>query len=338
MRAKLRAFLLLYLLAVSASLGAHNLAPSLLEIKVNGEQATLSWKLSTANRQRLQGWQLVLPNQCESVLPGQWRQAGDYWWWHLRLRCPQASDYRFEQQSLALYGLSPRIDKVLLHYHSGASSRRVLLSAEREHIVLEASQEPLVWADYFYLGMQHFALGFDHVLWLVCLLLLIVPNRQRFWAVSAFTLGHSLTLIGASFGWFEMRALWVELGITLSLVWMAAEVVKTQLKQSYNSLLKPRFVIIPALFGLLHGLGFAGVLSQIGLPEESLLLSLVLFNVGLEVAQIVLVLVVVSVGLGVRHWQVSKQNKGLTLWLGKLKLALAYIIGALGVYWFSSLL
>lgn len=139
---------------------------------------------------------------------------------------------------------------------------------------------------YTVLGVEHILGGIDHLLFVICLLFLVGFNRRLVWTITAFTAAHSLTLIASALGWLVLRGPPVEAVIAGSIVLMAAEAVKRE------DTLTTR---IPALvafgFGLLHGLGFAGALAEIGLPDQHLLLALLTFNVGVELGQLLTVAV-----------------------------------------------
>jgi len=142
-----------------------------------------------------------------------------------------------------------------------------------------------VFAAYFGAGLDHIATGFDHLLFLACLMLIAGRVERIAWTVTGFTLGHALTISLASLGLVMVDAGAVEVLIALSIVFAAAEIARG----NRNSLTWRKPMLVAALFGLLHGLGFAGALREIGLPQVEMPLALLAFNLGIEAGQLVFV-------------------------------------------------
>ena len=154
----------------------------------------------------------------------------------------------------------------------------------------EAIAEGQWWSGYLELGMRHIAGGIDHLLFLICLMLLIRDARRLLIAITGFTLAHSVTLGLSSLGVLVLPVPWIEALIALSIVALAAELV-TPDRDSWG---KRYPLAISSAFGLLHGLGFAAALREMGLPSSEQLTALLAFNLGVEIGQ---VLFVVSAGL-----------------------------------------
>ena len=149
--------------------------------------------------------------------------------------------------------------------------------------------------DYFTLGIEHIWSGIDHLLFVLGLLLIVRSLPQLVVTVTAFTIGHAMTLTAAFLGWVHLSAAPVEATIALSLVFLALEVGRPM----RDTLVHRRPWVVAMGFGLVHGLGFAGALSEIGVPANKLLLALASFNIGIEAGQALFVLVVAGVLLGV---------------------------------------
>jgi hydrogenase/urease accessory protein HupE len=137
---------------------------------------------------------------------------------------------------------------------------------------------------YTLLGVEHILSGYDHLLFVIGLLFLVGFQRRLVWTISAFTLAHSLTLASAALGWLTLRAPPVEACIALSIVLVAYEAL-----QKEQTLSRRWPALVAFGFGLVHGLGFAGVLQEIGLPQQHLLAALLAFNVGVEIGQLLTV-------------------------------------------------
>jgi len=166
------------------------------------------------------------------------------------------------------------------------------------------------------LGVEHIFAGYDHLLFLVGLLLLGGHFWSLFKIVTAFTVAHSVTLILATLGVVSLPPRVVEPAIALSIAYVGAE----------NFFLKStdRRWIIAFAFGLIHGFGFAGILREMGLPKEGLVRSLLSFNVGVEAGQLAVVAVVLPIILLVRR----------QAWQRRVVHAASLVIVGLGLYWF----
>jgi len=171
---------------------------------------------------------------------------------------------------------------------------------------------------YVALGIQHILSGIDHLLFVVSLLFLVGFNRRLVGTISAFTLAHSLTLACSVFGWITLRSAPVEASIALSIVLVAGEAL------SHKDTLARRVpALVSFLFGLVHGLGFAGALKEIGLPQSHLPAALVSFNVGVELGQ----LLVVLVAYALFRLPIPRRL------LGRARKPALYLIGTCAAFW-----
>jgi len=140
---------------------------------------------------------------------------------------------------------------------------------------------------YFGMGVEHLLLGFDHILFVIGLVMLVQGWRPLVLVVTAFTVAHSLTLGVSMMGTVQVSGPVVEAIIALSILFVAIELTRAPEARSLLASRYPQSVAF--LFGLLHGFGFAGVLSDIGLPRDAALPALGLFNLGIEAGQLVVV-------------------------------------------------
>jgi hypothetical protein len=147
-------------------------------------------------------------------------------------------------------------------------------------------------AGFLRLGVEHILGGIDHLLFVLCLVLLVDGARRLLVTVTAFTLAHSVTLALATLGLVRVPSGPVEASIALSIVLLAVELVRRWRGEAGMTVRRPWTVSFA--FGLLHGLGFAGALSEIGLPEGDIPLALFLFNVGVELGQVSFVALVLG--------------------------------------------
>jgi hypothetical protein len=171
---------------------------------------------------------------------------------------------------------------------------------------------------YTILGVEHILTGFDHLLFVAGLLFLVGFRRRLIGTISAFTLAHSLTLACSVFGWITLRSAPVEASIAMSIVLVASEALRER-----DTLARRVPALVSFLFGLVHGLGFAGALKDIGLPQSHLPLALLTFNVGVEIGQLLMVLAAFIVV----HIPVPQR------WLGGARRPALYVVGVVAAYW-----
>ena len=175
--------------------------------------------------------------------------------------------------------------------------------------------------DYSVLGFGHIWGGIDHLMFVFGLLLLVGGGSRLIWTITAFTVGHSITLSLVTLGYFEYPVAWVEFTIALSIFVLAVELTRT----GKSDLLRRYPWWLAGGFGLLHGMGFAGALAETGLPQENLPLALLFFNVGIEIGQISFILGVLAI------WYLLK--RALAPWQERLMPIPVYILGSLSAMW-----
>ena len=176
---------------------------------------------------------------------------------------------------------------------------------------------------YTVLGVQHILSGVDHLLFVAGLLFLVGFRRRLIGTITAFTLAHSITLACSATGFLTLRPPPVEALIAMSIVLVASEALRET-----DTLARRIPALVSFLFGLVHGLGFAGALKDIGLPQSHLPLALLCFNVGVEIGQLMTVLLAYLVVV-----QVPRVVPSFERVLGRSRRPALYAIGALAAYW-----
>jgi hypothetical protein len=187
-------------------------------------------------------------------------------------------------------GLGPVVSEatVLVTFKDGRTASR-LLSAASPTWELPGAESPVrVAASYVRLGLVHIATGADHLLFLVLLVLLLRRARAVLLAETAFTLSHSISFAATSLGWVRVAAAPAEACIALSLVFLALDVREEPQSDAR------RGAAAAFVFGLVHGLGFAGGLRELGLPDAHAALALLGFGVGVEIGQVAFLVVVLG--------------------------------------------
>jgi len=215
---------------------------------------------------------------------------------------------------------------VEIEWQGGARLLRIVTASARTLTVYGgagglASLKPVV-ADYTRLGVEHILTGFDHLLFVVALTLLVRRRRTLVTTITAFTVAHSLTLASTVLGLVSVPPAPVEATIALSIVLVCAECLRGD--QPGESLTRRAPWVVAFAFGLLHGLGFASALIEIGLPEKHIAAALLCFNVGVELGQ----LAVIGAVLAVRAAAVRLDLR--SAWLAR---GIIYAMGATAAFW-----
>ena len=198
---------------------------------------------------------------------------------------------------LAFPDFNPALSTLVEYRQLEGAQYNLFVGPETRQIELPGEQSfASVAMQYLWVGFDHILEGFDHLLFVFCLLFVVGNFRRILWAVTGFTLGHSITLgITALYG-LSLPPEFVEPLIALSIAMLAAEKLIADRSSATEKPLVFKYpALIASLFGLLHGFGFGGALSEIGLPYGYSLTALAFFNVGVELGQIAFIVVVLLV-------------------------------------------
>jgi len=192
---------------------------------------------------------------------------------------------------------------------------------------MEATPERMqLAATYGRLGIEHILLGFDHLLFVFALILIVRNRRVLVVTVTAFTIAHSITLALAILGVVHMSGRPVEAMIALSILLLAIEIVR--IERGVPSMTARWPWVIAFTFGLLHGFGFASALSEIGLPHGDVLLALVSFNIGVELGQLGFIAAVLGT------FALARRIPFPAMAVRHVLPTATYVIGALAAFWF----
>jgi len=234
-------------------------------------------------------------------------------------------------QPIAIGGLPSTMTDVLLliDYFDGSSFVQRLTPNNPSVIVPERPSSWDVMFNYLVLGVEHILAGIDHLLFVLTLLLLISGFKRLVLTITAFTVAHSVTLAVTTMGWVTVPGAPVEATIALSILFLATQLGRASTLAGNKTLegtLTARFPWIVAFsFGLLHGFGFAGALSEVGLPEQAIPLALLFFNLGVELGQVVFVAGTLALG-----WIIRQTNISVPFWWPR---AVSYGIGSVAAFW-----
>ena len=313
--------LALYLSIVTLPAQADELRPGYLEFtQLNQTEWKLVWKapviggLATRSRP-------AFPPFCTQSAP-QARAEGLVLIAESRLSCSR----ELAGSQIGLSGMDATFTDALLRV---APLGRPVQAARltQNQAMVEVATVPDSWEvarSYFVLGVIHILEGYDHLLFVIALVLLIRQPMMVVKAATAFTLAHSITLVGSTLGLVGLAQAPVEALIALSIVFLAVEIVKRD--PDHPNLAERAPWIVAFLFGLIHGFGFAGALREIGLPESDVPTALLTFNLGVEAGQLVIIAAVLAALELLRRFAPKA--------LDPATLTATYAIGITSSFWF----
>ena len=321
MRSLTRLLVALVLAAVTTTAQAHEVRPGYLALNQTGpESYDVLWKVPAKGNFRL-GLHAQLPDTCRSPMPRSSRFVGGTSTERWSVTCSGG----LTGKTITIDGLTGTMTDVLVRIERSDGTTLVTrLTPAEPFFVVEASPSAIQLAGtYLGLGVEHILLGIDHLLFVLALLILVEGRRRLVGTITAFTLAHSLTLAAATLDFVNVPQAPVEAIIALSIVFVASEIVHA--KQGRPGLTQRAPWIVAFTFGLLHGFGFAGALTEIGLPAQAIPLALLFFNVGVELGQLLFIAavgVVIAVALRAKLPQ--------PVWAWRVP---AYGIGTVAAFW-----
>jgi hydrogenase/urease accessory protein HupE len=237
-------------------------------------------------------------------------------------------------QRVTIAGLSGTSTDVLVRVENlaGAVQTERLFPTRTAFVVQATPGAGEVAATYLRLGVEHILFGFDHLLFVLALVILVRDWRRVTATVTAFTIAHSITLAAATLGFVHVPGPPVEACIALSILLVAVEILNARAgKPSFTARLP---WLVAFSFGLLHGFGFAGALAEVGLPQHAIPVALLFFNVGVEIGQLAFVAVVLSLIWLLRHAASGMMESVVVKRaFDQLDVTVAYGIGVVAAYW-----
>lgn len=332
-----RATITLLLTGLAATLGlgltaapvaAHPLAPALLELKerTDGQVAVL-WKRSSL---AVPGSDLqpVVPEDCPALTQPDFEEEGVAVLVRWTIDCGEAG---LVGRSVRVDGLGPaKIDTLVrIELADGRTVQRVLRRGEPSMVVPAKAGRWDVFVDYVTIGFEHILSGADHLLFVLGLYLLCATTGLLVKTITSFTVGHSITLSLAALGYTNLPSGPIEVLIAASVLALAVELARDaprggDLAAPKQTLMRRYPWPMALLFGLLHGMGFAGALREIGLPQGEIPMALLSFNVGIELGQLTFV-----AGLVVASLLLTR----IPLPLARSRRAAVYVMGTLAAFW-----
>ena len=313
----IRALLLSVLIWFTAATAqAHEVRPAYLKLTETAEsEFTVVWKQPQLENRRLK-INPVFPESCEETSEHGLENYGDTVIERWAIACPLTSG------TLTLEGLERTLTDAFvdIDYLTREDIRAVLKPSQFSLNLAEAPTSAA--GSYLKIGIEHVLAGWDHLLFILGLVLLVRP-RQVIGVATSFTVAHSLTLAITALGFVSVPSRPVEILIAASIVFLAIEVIRKHRGEPSIAARKPW--LIAFAIGLIHGFGFAGALADIGLPKGQELFALFLFNVGVELGQIIAIIAALCI-----LWAVGNITKPGRRFMETLA---TYCIGAIGMFW-----
>lgn len=304
------------------SVCAHEVRPAYLELKQTGSDTfDVLWKVPAMGDNLRLGLYVRFPESCELVKEPTGVFSNNAYIERSSVREPDA----LVGASITIDGLKTTLTDVLVRIERLDGTTQVArLMPEAPLLTVETSPSPwqVAWT-YLVLGVEHILLGIDHLLFVLALVLLVKGWKKLVGTITSFTVAHSITLALATLGFVNVPGPPVEACIALSIVFVAAEIVRSRCGQPGLTERAPW--LIAFTFGLLHGLGFAGALREVGLPQQAIPVALLFFNVGVEVGQLAFVAAILLVITVARHLPIRSPS-----WSWRLA---PYAIGSIAMFW-----
>lgn len=306
---------------IGSSAMAHELRPAYLDMRetATNEFAVL-WKVPALDDLRL-GLYVRLPDVCKAKTETVRTIHDGAYFERWSVACPNG----LKGQEIVIDGLRSTVTDALarIEYRDG-TKQIARFTPEKPTLLVASGQSGLEVAEtYFLLGVDHILTGFDHLLFVLALLLLIHDRWMLVKTVTAFTIAHSITLAGATLGYISLPQKPVEATIALSIAFVASELVKA--RSGERRLSEDYPWIVAFVFGLLHGFGFAGALKETGLPQTDISLALLTFNLGVEAGQLMFIAAALVV--------FRAASILVTVPIAPARLSAAYLIGTTSMVW-----
>lgn len=307
----------------SGSVFAHEVRPAYLELRQTGaETFDALWKVPGSGEDSRLGLYVELPAACENVSEPRAAMVNSAFTERWSVKCAGG----LTGGTIHIAGLSATMTDVLVRQQrlDGTMQITRLTPSAPSFVVTAAPRALEVTRTYGVLGIEHILLGVDHLLFVLGLLLIVGRRwRSLLSTITAFTVAHSLTLALAALGLVRVPQAPVEAVIALSIMFVASEILRARAGRPGITARAPWVAALS--FGLLHGLGFAGALREVGLPQSSIPLALLLFNVGVEIGQ--LAFVAASLGL------IAALGRPRVAWPDWAEAIPPYAIGGCAAFW-----
>ncbi len=311
----------LLVICLSSQVFAHEVRPGYLELRELAHDAySVLWKIPMKGDKVL-SLEPIFPDTCQPNTSVTSHTQGGAMLQRWSIACVE----QLSGNRITIAGLESTLTDVLVRIERSNSSviTQRLTPSNTSFVVAAAESAWQITTTYLWRGVEHILLGIDHLLFVLALLIIVEGWRTLVATITAFTLAHSMTLAAAVLGYVHVPQQPVEAVIALSILFLATEIMHT--RQGKPGLARRWPWLVAFIFGLLHGFGFAGALTEVGLPGNAIPLALLFFNIGVELGQLMFVAVMI---LLYQIWQQS--NVQPMCWV---KAFPVYAIGSIAAYW-----
>ncbi len=324
-----REILIFVLLAVLAPVVfAHEVRPAYLELRQNGAEAyDALWKVPGQGDLRL-GLYVELPATCTNITEPRGTAAKSAYTERWTVKCAGG----LSGGTIRIAGLRATAVDVLVRLErlDGTTQVARLTPSSPSFVVAAAANAVGVARTYTVLGIEHILSGIDHLLFVLALIIITQGGWKLVKTVTAFTVSHSITLTLATLGYVHIPQRPVEAVIALSIVFVAAEILRG--RQGYVGIAARAPWVVALIFGLMHGLGFASGLKDAGLPDGHIPTALLFFSIGVEAGHFlfigfVLALTAVMLRAVSKLTPINQQRSAI------LQLVPPYAIGTVAMFW-----
>jgi hydrogenase/urease accessory protein HupE len=319
---KARVVFAVLLIGLVGVVNADVFKPAYLELRELGDdQYEVLWKVPALGAEQRLAVHVRFPAGTENLSESQAFISDGAWIERWKISHPGGlvgKTIRIEGKATAVSDIIARVERL------DGSSQVERLDAGAPHFEVRASAgtSEIAWS-YTVLGVEHILSGIDHLLFVFALLLVVSGGKRIVATVTAFTVAHSITLVAATLGWVSVPGPPVEAIIALSIVFVAAEVLRGL--QGNPGLTARAPWIVAFSFGLLHGFGFAGALAETGLPQTAIPVALLMFNIGVEIGQLLFVIAVLALAAVCRKIFTKRPDWAIP--------AAAYGVGSIAAFW-----
>jgi hydrogenase/urease accessory protein HupE len=315
------------LLSVGSTVFAHEVRPAYLQLhQTDAETYAVFWKVPGRGDNLRLSLYVEMPKNCSNASQPRGVFGDNAHIEEWSVKCAGG----LTGGTIQIAGLKATMTDVLVRIErlDGTTQVSRLTPAAPSFVVEAAPKTTQVAGTYFRLGVEHILTGWDHLLYILAMLLLVRGWRRVVLTMSAFTATHSLTLTAAALGWVHVPQRPVEACIALSILFVASEIVRA--RKGLSGLTERWPWVISFTFGLLHGFGFAGALSEVGLPQKAIPVALLFFNAGVEVGQLIFIASMFAIAILARR-AAEKITLPQPAWVWRVP---PYAIGGVAGFWF----
>jgi hydrogenase/urease accessory protein HupE len=319
----MRGFVSIAILAAACgSVRGHEIRPAYLEIEESNTEVRILWKQPMLGEVALR----LVPRLSNGWLDGKPQETFTSGGYLIRRWVVRAEPGALDGQTVTVDGLEQSITDALvrIRFSDGETMTRILRPHQSSASIGKGEARIASARGYLRLGVEHILSGVDHLLFLFGLVLIVDARWRLVKTITAFTVAHTLTLAAAVLGLVRPPAAPVEAAIALSILFLASEIVHHRDGRDGLTYRAPWMVAFS--FGLLHGFGFAGALSRIGIPAGEVPAALLMFNLGVELGQLAFVVAILSIARLLAQLEI-----GWPRWTYKVP---AYGIGCAAAFWF----